>query len=386
MSQMDNAESHSPLGDSESLRAETAGLILCGGQSSRMGLDKAALRMRGGPLLGRSLENMSKVANVVVLSVGQHQTLPAIPALSAKPELADNVLVIRDTQAYQGPLIGLAEGFRALQGKASRVVVMPVDMPFYTVPWMSRLLRELQAKTQHEGAGGSEDGNAYRACLYRHEGFINALTGAYALDLLPKLEALIAEGKRRPVFLSQGEPTCVLDGDVDQPPGTGHPLSDMDTPDAYRDALLREDIGRPGGKPVSVTLLGFPGDPGPANGPEDEVEHNPEHNPETTRNGLYLYANTAADVLRAIPPLYPELFPEVHQELTAKLTSGMAESGIRLTMIQAATVQQVAENASDPGDASPPPMLPTGLREEGPPLASDAPLPRDCHLVARLMD
>ncbi len=264
-------------------REGSGGLILCGGLSTRMGFDKARLRFPGGGLLERVVGRMRQVASPVVLSLAPGQAHPALPA-----EMMGDVMAVEDSAPEQGPLQGLLEGFRALDGKCGRVLVMAVDMPFFTPPWMTRLL---------DGLGGSE-GN--RACLFEFQGFVNALTAAYDMDLLPQLERLVSEGLRRPIFLSQDEPARIIpirgDEENTAEEGTageernasagGHPLADVDTPQAYRDALLREGVGTTGGAPVTVEFA-LPG--------EDAGE-----------GFAALYANTAGEALEFSLRLYPE--------------------------------------------------------------------------------
>jgi molybdenum cofactor guanylyltransferase len=223
-----------------------AGLILAGGQSRRMGRDKAALRFGPEMLLARSVRHLSQVASPIVISLAPEQvpdpavaahatelrTLRDLPIGSSPPP----ILLVRDDQAFGGPLPGLLHGFRALvamRPAPSTVLVMPVDLPFYTPEWMRRV---------HDGlvGDGSDDPErgTVRACLYTYEGFVNPLVAAYDLALLPKLEALAAQPKARPLDLSTGEPMRVLDVDAlwreeDGPP----PLMDTDTPEDYARAL-----------------------------------------------------------------------------------------------------------------------------------------------------
>ena len=242
-------------------RALVAGLILCGGRSSRMGSDKAALRFPGGPLLARVLGRMTPLASPIAISLAPGQTLPEGVLLPP------GALIVRDGQPEQGPLWGLAEGFRALAPRAQRVVVMPVDMPFFTTAHMAQLVAGLEG---------------YRACLYLEQGYRNALTAAYDLTLLDKVESLLAQGKRRPVFICEGEPTRELE----LPPiraGQAHPLMDVDTPLAYREALLAEGVGSKGGAEVWVRMAGG-GTPG----------------------GFALYAHRVRDAVAAAARLYPE--------------------------------------------------------------------------------
>jgi molybdopterin-guanine dinucleotide biosynthesis protein A len=238
----------------------TAGLILCGGRSSRMGVDKALLRIGPRTLLDLALEHMGQVAAPVVLSITARQD---------PPRGYERLEWVRDEQADQGPLFGMARGFRALTGRAERVVVMPVDMPFLTGPWLARLVAGL--------AG-------HQACLFRWQGFTNALTAAYALALLPRLEALIQEGRRRPIALIEGVPTRVLEIEGDAERQSGPPsMMDTDTPADYREALRLAGFGSAGGVPVWVSL--------------------------PTEGGLVqlpLFAATAGEALDYIGAVYPE--------------------------------------------------------------------------------
>jgi molybdopterin-guanine dinucleotide biosynthesis protein A len=243
----------------DAARARTAGLILCGGRSSRMGADKAALRIGPRTLLDMTLERMHAVAAQVAVSVAAEARVPQRPG----------VLWVRDEAAYRGPLFGLLHGFRAVAGSAERVVAMPVDMPFLTVPWLKRLLEGLEG---------------HAACAFRWQGYTNALTAAYRLDVLPLLESLVAEGKQRPMALLDGVPARILEVESlwraeDGPP----PLLDTDTPEDYREALLLAGYGEAGGADVTVAV------PGPEGGVV-----------------VPLRAATAGEVLRCVAELYPE--------------------------------------------------------------------------------
>ncbi len=249
----------------------TAGLILCGGKSSRMGQDKARLRFGPRTLLEIALERMGRVAGPVAVSLAAGADGDELPA---------GVLVARDGERERGPLQGLLEGFRLLGGHAERVIVMPVDMPFFTEPWLRRL---------EEGLEG------YAACLYRWEGFANALTAAYRLDLLPKLERLVAEGRMRPLFICEGETTREISLEKHWREGEGPPpLMDMDTPEAYREALLLGGFGNPSGMAVTVTLpVTGASQSGSASGPGPIA--------------IPLQAATAAEAAELVLRLYPEL-------------------------------------------------------------------------------
>lgn len=186
-----------------------------------MGRDKAGLPFGPDTLLGLAMRQMARVAEPVVVSAAPGQTLVPAPG----PEIQ----IVRDETAYGGPLPGLLHGFRALAALhtggrgVDAVLVMPVDLPFYGEPWMRRALDGLEG---------------HAACLYRYERFTNALVGAYDLELLDKLERLVQAPKARPLDLSSGEPTRVLELEALWRPQDGpSPLMDTDTPEDYAAAL-----------------------------------------------------------------------------------------------------------------------------------------------------
>ena len=110
------------------LALEPAGIILAGGKSSRMGRDKASLKLKGETLLQRGQRLLSEAGcNPIVVS-GQ------------------NVGGVSDIYQERGPLGGLHAGLQTLlyqhpiSTKPLRVLVTPVDMPKLTVCALKRLL------------------------------------------------------------------------------------------------------------------------------------------------------------------------------------------------------------------------------------------------------
>src|SRR5256885_15180752 len=89
--------------------AHVAGIVLCGGQSSRMGRPKAWLPFAGEIMLPRVVRLLSEVVAPIVVVAAPGQDVPPLP-----PE----VDVVRDPERGRGPLQGLAAGLAALKGKA----------------------------------------------------------------------------------------------------------------------------------------------------------------------------------------------------------------------------------------------------------------------------
>src|SRR5215472_14741130 len=114
---------------SKSMALTVNGAILAGGQSRRMGQDKAALLIDGEPLLLRTVRLLRRVT-VDLAIIG-----PAERGI-----LAPGVPVIPDRWPNCGPLGGIATALQALAGEA--VLVVGCDMPFLS-PALLRYLSTL---------------------------------------------------------------------------------------------------------------------------------------------------------------------------------------------------------------------------------------------------
>ena len=104
-------------------------VLLAGGDSLRMGRDKATIAFRGEPLWQRQLELLRGLG-------------PAKIFVSARKELswlpADSELLL-DESPSRGPLSGLTRALERVQ--ASHLIALAVDMPFMTSEQM-RILWE----------------------------------------------------------------------------------------------------------------------------------------------------------------------------------------------------------------------------------------------------
>ena len=193
-----------------------AGIVLCGGRSSRMGRPKAWLPFGDEVLLQRVVRILSDVVDPIVVVAAPGQDLPALPA---------GTLIARDEREHLGPLNGLAEGLAALEGRAKVAYLSSCDVPFLKPAFVRRVLERM--------------GDA-SVCIPDVGGFKHPLAAAYRLDVLPAVRTLLRENRLRPVFLTEVvhsrilTATDFLDVDSDQ-----SSLRNLNTPEEY-EAALRE--------------------------------------------------------------------------------------------------------------------------------------------------
>ena len=157
----------------------TAGIVLAGGRSSRMGTPKAALEWHGSTLLRR-------VSGIVGRAVSGPVVVVRAPG-QPLPELGPGVEVAEDPVEGRGPLQGLAAGLAALEGRAEAVFLSSTDVPLLHPYFVSRVLAALDGDTD--------------VVLPVARGYPQPLAAAYRVSLLPPITELLDAERLRPAFL-----------------------------------------------------------------------------------------------------------------------------------------------------------------------------------------
>ncbi len=109
-------------------------IILCGGKSSRLGADKAFLPFGNETMLERVVRIVGSVIDPrqIIVVAGANQQLPPLQAI-----------LVRDSNEYQGPLLGIACGFAALPPTTDAVFVTGCDTPLITPELIEFLFKQL---------------------------------------------------------------------------------------------------------------------------------------------------------------------------------------------------------------------------------------------------
>ncbi len=148
---------------------QLTGLVLVGGQSRRMGRDKAFLELDGKPLIQIIIERMVQAcAEVLIVSA------------DVAPYADLDVPIVTDRFRGVGVLGGLHAGLEAASHQLALVV--GCDMPFLK----PELLRAFGDWAQ-----------GYDVTLLRRGEYVEPLHGAYRRTCLPAIEDAIRDGERR---------------------------------------------------------------------------------------------------------------------------------------------------------------------------------------------
>jgi molybdopterin-guanine dinucleotide biosynthesis protein A len=144
------------------------GVVLAGGKSRRLGVDKALLDLGGAPLLQTVVQRVSQICPRVIVAVDRAGRYGRL-GLTAR--------LVADASPGLGPLAGLQSGLQACA--TAHALVVSCDLPFLNV----ELLRYM--------AGLPRD---YQALLPHSAGRDHPLHAVYARTCLPEVDALLAAG------------------------------------------------------------------------------------------------------------------------------------------------------------------------------------------------
>ena len=197
----------SAQGCNGTMKQRICGVILSGGQSSRMGAEKALLSLAGKPLIAHVAERLAP--QVMLLAINANGD-PARFAALGLPIIPD-----RDGgTASAGPLSGILAGLAfAQRAGAGWMVTAAADMPFLPYDLVARLAAAADAGTL--------------VCLAQGGAGMEPLCALWRADALAPLEAAFAKGERAIRRAALALPHRI----APFAPGEPDPFLNLNTPD-----------------------------------------------------------------------------------------------------------------------------------------------------------
>ena len=197
---------------------DRAAFVLAGGQSTRMGADKAFVQLEGCTLLARALALAKSVTSDVRI-VGSARKFAAFGE------------VVEDEFPQHGPLAGIHAALRASSSELN--LMLAVDMPFVEVPFLEYLFQEA---ARHESV---------MVTIPRAAGAWQTLCAIYRKPFADLAEQALRQGKNKIDPLFRETKIQILD----EPALTKHNFSlnmfrNVNTPEELEEAA-RLRINRP---------------------------------------------------------------------------------------------------------------------------------------------
>ena len=157
----------------ERANSRLSGIVLSGGQSKRMGQNKALMPLAGSTLISQVLDKLSRLCDELIVS-----------ANDVEPYADLRVRVVQDTIAGMGALSGIHAGLAAIRNE--KAIVVACDLPFLSLS----LLRYMAAVALD-----------YDVVVPRLGKYYEPLHAVYDVKCVAPIEQLVAHGPCRVVRL-----------------------------------------------------------------------------------------------------------------------------------------------------------------------------------------
>lgn len=150
-----------------------AGIILCGGRSTRMGQPKAWLPLGNETMLPRIVRLVRPFVDPVIVVAAEGQSLPALP---------DEVTILRDSIPQRGPLQAIADGLAHLAGRVEAAFVSSCDAPLLVPELIPRLADLLGDRL---------------ICVPKVADRCHPLAAIYRIEVADQIAAMLAQDRLR---------------------------------------------------------------------------------------------------------------------------------------------------------------------------------------------
>lgn len=144
-----------------------SGIVLAGGKSKRMGMDKRLVMFSGMNLLELSIKRLKAITEEVLVVIGEKENL----------DIEDARFVL-DVEKDRGPMVGIFSGLYEMKNPYG--LVTPADSPLLTIEFLNYL---------------KENAIGYDVTVPRWKRRIEPLIAVYSKNLLPTMKEWIKKEK-----------------------------------------------------------------------------------------------------------------------------------------------------------------------------------------------
>ncbi|MGX8693513.1 MAG: molybdenum cofactor guanylyltransferase [Methanobrevibacter sp.] len=157
-------------------------IVLCGGQSRRMGQDKGSMFIQGKPMIKHILSTLNHEMNEVIVVLNDEKRIAKYGQFINPDDYTYKIKFVEDKIKNKGPLPGLMSGLENITGQYS--LVLPCDSPYVTKEYINTIFNEIN--------------DGYQAIVPYHDSenklkTSEPLHSIYNKNIIPEIEDLISE-------------------------------------------------------------------------------------------------------------------------------------------------------------------------------------------------
>ena len=157
-------------------------IILCGGQSRRMGQDKGSMIIQDKPMIKHALSTLNHEINEVIIVLNDKERIGKYKQFINPDDYSYRITFVEDLIKNKGPLPGILTGLENITGQYA--LVLPCDSPYVTKSYINTIFNEIDEE--------------YLAIVPYHDGndklkTSEPLHSVYSRNIIPEIECLISE-------------------------------------------------------------------------------------------------------------------------------------------------------------------------------------------------
>lgn len=155
-------------------------ILLCGGQSRRMGKDKGSMIIQGKPMINHILSTLNNEISEVIIVLNNKERIDKYKEFIKKENYSYTITFVEDEIKNIGPMSGILTGLKAITQDYG--LVLPCDSPYITKNLINTLFNEIDEKYQAIVPYHSEENKLKTS---------EPLHSIYNKNIVPKINELI---------------------------------------------------------------------------------------------------------------------------------------------------------------------------------------------------
>ena len=155
-------------------------IILCGGQSRRMGQDKGSMIIHNKPMIKHILSTLNHEINEAIIVLNDQDRITKYEEFIDSADYTYQVTFVEDKIKNKGPLPGIMTGLENINSQYS--LILPCDSPYVTKNYINAIFEEIDENYQAIVPYHDEDSKLKTS---------EPLHSIYNKNIIPQIEDLL---------------------------------------------------------------------------------------------------------------------------------------------------------------------------------------------------
>ena len=121
-------------------------IILCGGQSRRMGRDKGSMIIQDKPMIKHILSTLNHEINEVVIVLNNQERIDRYSKFINPTDYTYTITFVEDEIKGKGPMPGIMTGLSHIKGEYA--LILPCDSPYVSKNYITTIFSQIDEKYQ----------------------------------------------------------------------------------------------------------------------------------------------------------------------------------------------------------------------------------------------